>query len=364
MRILVTGATGFLGKHVVAEAVRQGHDVRAVVRPASNSTPPWWSEHASVEIVRGELRNASSIPSMLDGIEQVIHLAAVKAGSFYEQFAGTVIGTENLIDAMVGAGQRRMVLCSTFSVYEYLGRWSWAKLDEGSPLEGQPEHRDEYCQTKLIQEQLVRDAAREHEWQCVVLRPGVIFGPDNLWTARLGMQISERWNVRIGALARLPLTYVENCASAFVRAAEYSGKEPVVTVNVVDDECPGQASYLRAVIRARKESTRTFPLPWWAMRVLARSAWLTNSILFRGQCKLPGLLRPPALHARFKPLRYENRHIREVLGWQPEFDWREGIRRTLNGRADEVASQTGPSRSHNEVLNHEGLAADLAGAAD
>lgn len=341
MKVLVTGAGGFLGRSVVASAVAQGHTVRAMVRPASRHVPASWQDHAQVEIVRGDLRARGSFDALLDGVDVVAHLAASKAGDLYEQFGGTVLATENLLAAMKRCDVEKVVLISTFSVYEYLHRWTWSMLDEQSPLAADPTDRDEYCQTKLEQERLVRDHIKANGGQCVILRPGVVFGRDNLWTARLGIQAGERWWIRTGTFAPLPLTYVENCADAIVKAAEYDGGQPVTTLNVLDDDTPSQRAYVNALRRRMSPRPRVVPVPWTAMRILARLAWLTNRVCFRGTAKVPGLFVPSRLHARCKPLRYSNARIKEALGWSPRYTWREGIDRAMGSDdPSELASKT------------------------
>jgi hypothetical protein len=75
------------------------------------------------------------------------------------------------------------------------------------------------------------------------------------------------------------------------------------------------------------------PIPWTLMRLIARVAWLTNRVCFKGTAKVPGLFVPSRLHARFKPLRYTNKKIVSALGWKPRYSWQEGIQRSL-GKAD------------------------------
>lgn len=329
MKLLITGAGGFLGRYVVDAALQSGHKVHAMVRPAAHSIPESWRNHPQITIVRTDLRSAHGITELLENIDGVIHLAASKAGNIYEQFGGTVITTENLLNAMYQAGVDRLVLVSSFSVYEYLQRWAWSKHDETAPLAIDPLTRDEYCQTKLIQEQLVLERAKVHDWQCVVLRPGVIYGRDNLWTARLGIQINEHWWVRTGTFAFLPLSYVENCAEAVVRAAEYNGDQRQLILNVVDGETPSQRSYLKVLQHKMTPRPHIIPIPWIVMRLCARLAWLTNHICFNGTAKVPGLFVPSRLHARCKPLRYTNKKIASALGWTPRYSWEEGICRSL-----------------------------------
>jgi nucleoside-diphosphate-sugar epimerase len=329
MKLLITGAGGFLGRFVVASAISRGHHVRAMIRPASRQADISWEDHRQVEIVRGDLRARGSFDAMLEGVDAVIHLAASKSGDIYEQFGGSVIATENLLAAMVRTGVAHMVLVSSFSVYEYLGRWEWSQLDETSPLATHPGDRDEYCQTKLEQERIVREHFQTNQGRCVILRPGVIYGKDNLWTARLGIQVNSRWWIRTGTFAPLPLTYVENCADAVTMAAEYGGKDSELVLNIVDSETPSQRVYLNALRRRLDTKPWIIPIPWTAMRVVARLAWLTNRFFFGGGAKIPGVLVPSRLHARCKPLRYSNQRLVKTLGWTPGFSFEEAIERSL-----------------------------------
>lgn len=340
MKVLVTGAAGFLGRYVVAAAVRCGHSVRALVRPASKTVPPSWIDHPQVEVVCGDLRARRGIGTFVAGVDVVIHLAATKEGDLYEQFAGTVIATENLLDTMDEEGVRRLVVTSSFSVYEYLHRWGWSVLDESSPLADEPRLRDEYCQTKLVQERVIRDwcdrTPQGLQRRAVILRPGAIFGRDNLWTGRIGTLLGNGWCIRTGAMARIPLSYVENCADAAVAGAENRGPDRLAVLNIVDDEQPSQRRYLSALRKHMAGPSHVIPVPWIVIRLLARLAWLTNAILFRGTAKVPGLFVPARLHARCKPLRYTNAKAVSVLGWRPRFSWREGLERAC-GKKELVA---------------------------
>jgi 2-alkyl-3-oxoalkanoate reductase len=330
VKLLITGAGGFLGKYVVAEAVARGHEIRALVRPTAKEIPEAWQAESKVEVVRADLRSASGLERLVDQIDTVIHLAAAKSGDLYEQFGGTVIATENLLSALKQKGTRRLVVTSSFSVYEYLRRWSWGRMDENSPLAVQAHLRDEYSQTKLQQERLVQEFCEAHSISYTLLRPGVIFGRDNLWTARLGMQLSNRLWIRTGAWARLPLTYVENCAEAILLAAEYTGTERELKVNIVDDNLPTQRAYLKALQCRMKQPPWVLPISWSVMRVSARSAWLSNRLFFGGSAKVPGLFVPSRLHARCKPLRYSNERAKDVLGWSPRYTWEQGLERSCS----------------------------------
>jgi nucleoside-diphosphate-sugar epimerase len=330
MNILVTGASGFLGRYIVNQAIRSGHQVRAQIRPASNVTALNWAEHEQVQIVKADLRSAVDLEQMVAGVDVVIHAAADKTGGFYDQFAANVVGTENLLAAMAKANVTDMVLISSFSVYDYLSIPEGAVLDEDSPLDEHPQERDDYAQTKLLQEKMVRDYAEAKQMHAVVLRPGVIYGRDNLWFALIGIELGAgRW-LRIGSSPCLPVSYVENCAQAVVLAAEKTGALGGRVINVIDDDLPSRRSYLRQLKRALNIKLKVLPMPWFMMRLLAWIAQLANRLLFRRQARLPGILRPAALHARFKAHRYPNDRLHEQLGWTQRYGLTEALKRSTS----------------------------------
>ena len=342
MKLLVTGASGFLGRYVVAEALAKGHKVRAMVRPASEVAHLPWADDAGVQVVRIDLRSPAGLVDAFDGVDVVLHLAAAKEGDLYAQLAGTVVATENLLAAMTEANVKRLVAVSSFALYDYVGRPSWARIDERSPLAPDQEQRDEYCRTKMLQEQLVRRHADRHGWAVTVLRPGVIYGRDNCWCARLGAKLSDRLWLRIGAWAPLPLTYVENCAEAAVIAAT-DGVSGERVLNVVDDDAPSQRRYMNELRKRMSPKPRVVPVAWTVARLLARSAWLTNRVLFGGRAKLPGILVPARLHARCKPMRYTNQRVKDTLRWRSRYSLAEALDRSFS-RQSATAEHQGCER--------------------
>ena len=220
MKLFITGASGFLGKYVVAEALRRGFQVQALVRPKTDVSGLSWHQHPNVELIRLDLRQPRGLEDILTTTDAVIHLAAVKSGDFYDQFAGTVIATETLLATMLQAKVLKLIAISTFSVYDYQAIRAGEILDESSPIEEQPLDRDEYAQTKLIQEDLIRSFEQENQAQVTIIRPGMIYGRECLWHALLGAEIGgNRW-LKIGGQATMPMTYVENCAEAIVAAVQ------------------------------------------------------------------------------------------------------------------------------------------------
>jgi 2-alkyl-3-oxoalkanoate reductase len=329
MKILITGASGFLGQYVVAQALRQGYQVAAVVRPQTKAASLPWHEHPNLDLVRLDLRQSRGIVEALTGIDAVIHLAAAKAGDFYAQFAGTVIATENLLTAMPQANVTRLIAISTFSVYDYLKLRSGQWLDETSPIEAKPKNRDEYAQTKLLQEALYRSFSEAPSHEVTILRPGMIYGRNNLWHALIGAELGKtRW-LKVGGRGILPLTYVENCAEAIVQAIAATAAIGE-TINLVDDNLPTQHCYTEKILAVTPEPPKLTSISWWGMQSIANTAWWVNQQFLGGQGRLPGILVPAKIHARFKPLRYRNSKAKQLLDWHPRYSLDQAIARSTS----------------------------------
>ena len=171
MKLLITGASGFIGRYVVAAALRKGYGVRALVRTPKQAL--LLPSHPQLEVVCcGDLQNAVNLPAALEGINTVVHLAAVLSGTFEAQKQGTVLATRTLLKALKDASVQHLIAISTFSVYDYLTLSQGTILSESMPLEAHPEQRDGYTQTKLAQEVLVRQFATETSTRLTLLRPG------------------------------------------------------------------------------------------------------------------------------------------------------------------------------------------------
>ena len=322
MRALVTGANGFLGRHVVDALLARGHQVRALVRPAAKLEPLGWP--ASVEVVRADLRASRDLEQAFEGVDVLVHLAAAVTGGEDLQFAATVSGTEKLLAAMAKTSCKRVVLASSFSVYD----WSniHGTLDETSPIEPPPDlyERDGYSIAKSWQERVTRRAAEAHGWELTVLRPGFIWGRDHAYLAALGQQIGKL-HVVIGPTSHIPMTHVENCADLFAVCAE-DPRARGKTINVVDG--PGERiwSFLGDYLRGMKERGFRIPVPYFLVYAVVALAYAT---IFKRNPKLPHVLVPCRFQSRLKPLRYTNRLAQELLGWRPPLSHAACLERTF-----------------------------------
>lgn len=310
MKIIVTGGTGFIGRYVVAEAQARGHHAQAFSR----------KDH--------DLRELAGLAQKLTGADVVIHCAASLAGGPAEQEADTVLGTTNLLAAMREAGVRQVVGLSTFALYDYQAVPADSALTEDSPLEEHYAARGPYILAKRKQEDLIRAAGAADGLRFTLVRPGIVYGPGRTWFHHLGMQLgATRW-VCLAGDSLFPITHVESCASAIVLAAERKEAHGA-TLNLVDDDLPKRSSYVQALAERTRPTPSITYVPWSILDASAKTASFFNRALMLGRAPLPGLLQPASLDARCKPLTYPNARAKQVLGWTPRSDFREGLERSF-----------------------------------
>lgn len=321
MKVLITGANGFLGRAVVMAFLARGHHVRALVRPAADVKELWPED---VELVRADLRSPPPLQAFFDGVDALVHLAADVTGSDEEQFEATVVGTEHLLGAMACSRTKRLVLASSFTVYDW--RTAREELDERTPLATNLDERGGYTVAKVWQERVARRMSQVHGFELTVLRPDFVWGRGNEWLAGLGQSLGRLHLVVAGT--HLPLSYVENCADCFVTATE-SPAAADQTFNVVDEERIPPWRYVAEYMCRSGTSGIRIPFPYPLALGVASLAQLVAGWLFGPTAKLPSILIPARFEARFKPLRFPTGHLRQVLGWRPPYSFDEALDRTF-----------------------------------
>jgi UDP-glucose 4-epimerase len=319
----VTGANGFIGRHVVAALQGAGHEVRALVRPSASVEGLGWGDR--VEIARADLRGAGDLAAACAGVDAVVHVAARMGGGEAEQFETTVVGTERLLAALVTAGGARVVLAGSYAVYD----WSRIedRLTEESPVvAGNMARRGPYTVAKAWQERVARRMADEAGLALTVLRPGFVWGRGHVVLSGMGRRYGGLWVV-LGRSTALPLTYVENCAEAFVAAAE-AREAAGETFNVVDDERVTAWRYTAEYLARTGTGGRLVSVPYpLALGASRLAATLASRVLADGG-DLPDILVPERLEAQFKPLEFPNAKARSQLGWTPRVGFDEALARS------------------------------------
>lgn len=324
MKVLVTGAGGFLGAAVVRAAAGAGHAVVALHRPGAMRDGRRMAPAPlpGVAVVAGDLRQTGAWREALADIDAVIHCAAAASGDLAAQLAGTVLATENLLAALPPA-VARFVHVSSFSVYDFGAAGCAGTLDETTALEPQPLRRDAYTQTKLQQEAMVRDWARQAGTALVVARPGAIYGPGKDWGYGAALRL-DRFDILFAPLSRMRLIHVDNCAAALVAALTTpDGRETIV--NLVDGEQPRHWAFHHRARRAGASAGWAVPVPYLALRAMGLLAALASRVFFGGRARLPEWLDLYRQQARWRPLRYANARSRALFGPGPTA-LRDGLR--------------------------------------
>lgn len=321
MKVLVTGAGGFLGVHVVERLLAHGYtDIRCFLRDRSKADRlvelSRLHPGAQLELCYGNLRSKSDCARVVADVSLIFHLVAGMKGSAAELFADSVIVSRNLIEALeqredISIRSTRIVLVSSFGVYGVVPLGRGARINEMTPLEGHPELRDTYSHSKLRQEQLLWEYQRKDGFELVVLRPGVIYGPGgSAFSNRVGLQIGPVF-FHLGGNNLLPLSYVTNCAEAIVLAGTHPDSAGQV-YNVHDDELPTAAKYLGEYKRQVK-SIRSIRLPYFVTKMLAGSLEAYHR---RSLGQLPAILTRYKVAAAWGGNEFDNAKLHS-LGWRP-----------------------------------------------
>ncbi len=210
MRVLVTGATGFVGGAVARRLARDGHDVRALARPGSNSSR---LAASGVEIVDGDVRDRASLALAMRGCSHVIHLAAAKGFDSTLLRDVNVGGTANALDSARVEGVQRFVFGSTMGVYGFV---TGDRLDERSPIRPNTPYR----RSKWQAEQVVREAHERTAAPSVVARLSSVVGPGALGWVPLARNVAAgRARLIGGGTNAIDLVAVDDIADALVRCA-------------------------------------------------------------------------------------------------------------------------------------------------
>lgn len=306
MKLLISGAGGFIGRHAVDAARSTGHTVFALVRDP-NTVPESWASDPGITVVGLDLLDPDApgkLAKLMVGAEAIIHAAAVMSGEAAHQIRDTVGATDTVLAALktCEAPCPRLVLVSSLSVYDGQALVANAVLTEDSPLENSPMARDAYCQAKLTQEAHACTAAKAQGFELWILRPGAVFGPGRLWNGHLGYPFGPVL-IQMEREGDVPVSFVEHTAQALVFAAT-TPAEGVEILNVIDDDLPDRAAYV-AALQWGGWPRVVLPLNW---RLLNAIGSIFNKIPGLSG-KIPGLLSPATLHARMKPFRYDNARL-------------------------------------------------------
>ncbi len=318
--ILVTGASGFLGRATVQALLGTGESLRLFSR---RPPTPEVAAHPRVSFICGDLGQPEVVERAMEGIEVVYHVGATTGGSAEDYLSGTIWGTTNMLASALKANVKRFVYISSLSVLDYVAIPNGARVDEQSPLEPNPDQRGLYAKTKLDAEQLVLEAIGKG-LKGVILRPGQIFGPGAERVTPYGaIGFGNRWIVMGNGRAELPLVYVEDVVDAMLRSVEFDAAVGRI-FQLVDPVIVDQREYL-AGLRERCPEIRVSYVPKVILYCAAAGLQILGKLLKRSVPLTFYRLRSLKTH-----LQFDCSAAQTLLGWSPRIGVKEGLRRTFS----------------------------------
>ena len=319
MRVLVTGANGFVGAALCKKLVEAGHEVRGLVRKTSDCS---LLEGVSIERVIGSLEDTESLRKAADHIELIYHTAAAVTDwgslSFFRRV--NVDGTRHLLDAAVASGVRRMVLVSSVVVHSFINQ---RRMDENSPQYATP---FPYCQTKREAEKLAMEYHRDGRIEIVIVRPGDIYGPGDRVSLLKMAPLLEKGGMAYIAGGRKTgaFTYIENLVDGLILAGtkkEAAGEAFVIT----DGGELTWRDYFEKLCDALDVPRPKISVPSWMALCIASTMEALYKLL-RIQAR-PPLTRYLVHHLR-SDFHFTVHKARELLGYQPKIEMDEAMIKT------------------------------------
>ena len=316
--VLVTGATGFIGSHLVERLLSEGASVRCLIRPSSPRGGA--SRHLPAEgakPVLGDLITADGLDEALDGAGVVFHLAGVtKALHAADYYLGNVTATENLLDRMSGSSARLIHVSSLAAMGPSL---------DGVPLreDAAPHPLTHYGKSKLEGERVLRGSPVSN--RATIIRPPVVYGPRDVDVYQVFRAAASGAQVRIGKPeSYFSVIYVTDLVDGMILAAQQeaaAGK----TYFLANPSAVSWTEFGATAALTMVKKIRTLTLPVWAAYLAGSFAELLSRLTGR-----PGILsRDKILDARQRYWICDPARAAAELGFHTQTSLREGVAATL-----------------------------------
>ena len=313
MKVLVTGADGFIGSHLTEVLVRAGYKVRAFV--LYNSFNSWgWLDNCApdvkgkFEIFSGDIRDPHGVKAAMDGCDTVLHLAALIAIPYSYHSPDTYVetnikGTLNVLQAARELGVSKVVHTSTSEVY---GTARFVPITEEHPLLGQ----SPYSATKIAADQLAYSFYASFDLPVVIVRPFNTYGPRQSARAVIPTIITQiasgRRQIKLGAVSPTrDFNFVQDTVSGFIAVMNSDqGLGEVVNLGSNFEISVGDTAQLIAKVMNTEIEI------------------ITDEVRFRPD------------GSEVERLWADNSKARKLFGWQPSYGGRDGFMRGLAETAD------------------------------
>jgi nucleoside-diphosphate-sugar epimerase len=320
--VLITGATGLVGRNFARQAADAGYHVLAMVRPGSDRSV---LDAVPVEYVDGDLQSPDTLQVALSRADIVVHAAAHVGdwGPVEKYRAVNVFALDEMLKMADRIGRlRRWIQISSLGVYPYGHHYG---TDETTPPE--LSHIDGYTQTKAEAETVIARHVREHALPAVILRPGFIYGPgDRHAITRIVEKLRSGKMKLVGRGDRLlNNTAVDNLCQAILHAMETPNIEGQV-FNIRDERLVTRVEFINTIA-----DYLGVPHPPHVPEFVGRL--IVHPIEFFARAtgrQTPPLLTRAQLKFLTQNLDFSIQKAKRILGYRPQVDFQDGIIPTLN----------------------------------
>lgn len=314
MKALVTGATGFVGSHLVNQLLEQGHQVTALVRSLERAAP---LAERGTRLVLGDLADTDAIRAASHGQDVVLHSAAMTGAVNEAEFmAANRDGTSRIVDAAIAAGVPRLVLVSSAA--------AGGPSQPGIPRTGIGETDAPvtmYGRSKLASEQVVRDAP--FDW--TIIRPPTVYGPGDTANLHQVFRAARRFGtapVFGDGSQEVSLIHVDDLAAAIIAAAAPEASRGTFYVN--HPRSLTSEELVREIGRAVGRDLRVIHLPQWVTRNALQVTGTWARVF-----KRKTILHADKVHEFVQPAwTGDPARFTEATGWTPRWDHPEGFAET------------------------------------
>lgn len=310
MKVLVTGADGFIGSHLTEALIRRGYDVRSFVQ--YNSFNSWgWLDHAnadvktSLDVFAGDIRDPYGVRVAMNGCDLVLHLAALIAIPYSYHSPDTYIdtnikGTLNVLQAAREFGVTKVVHTSTSEVY---GSARSVPISEEHPLQGQ----SPYSASKIGADQLAFSFYSSFDTPVAIIRPFNTYGPRQSARAVIPTIITQIANgscrLKLGAThPTRDFSYIDDTVAGFIAVAE-------------SDKTVGEVVNIGSNYEISIAETADLIAELMGVSLVVETEGIR--------------LRPD--RSEVDRLWADNSKAKSLAGWQPQYAGKEGLRRGLEG---------------------------------
>ncbi len=315
-KVFITGATGLIGSHLTRRLIEEGIGVRALVR---NPKKAGWLKEIGAEIAEGDITNAESLASVVQGCQYVFHAAAwvSERGSKDEIWKANVQGTQNVVNAALNASVERFIHISSCAVY---GSKQAFDIDESHPTRRTGKL---YWDSKIDAEEIIQQAQKQHNLPVVIARVSQVYGPG-----------SYQFTIR-------PVEVIKSGKMILIDGGRHLCK-PIFIDNLIDglmlcaqkDQAAGEILNL----------TDGYPVPWKDFfgaygRMLGKEtfpslpyalAW-TAALFFEIQAGVTGKkasFTRSAVNSLRSSNSFSNKKAKTLLNWEPRFNLEQGMLKT------------------------------------